>query len=69
MRATGTLVPDGPNNGCLVLLVECVPRINKEKPTSGLLGVLCPEEAHHVHPSLNTRFHPSHQLIGSTPGL
>ena len=66
---TGTLIPVGPNHGPLVLLVECAPHINKDKPPVLLLGMLGPEEAYHVYPTLNTCFHPSHQIFSSTHRL
>ena len=50
---TGPLLPDSPTNYHLVLLIECVPYINDEKPSARLLGVLFPQEAYSMYPPLD----------------
>ena len=49
LRATGPLMPDNPEHGCPVLLIERITRINEEKPPILLLPVLLKEDAHRMY--------------------
>ena len=62
-------MPDVPNHGRMVLLIECAPHIIVEKPPVLLLLIQYAEEAHCMYTSLNTRFHPSFQMLDYTYGL
>ena len=52
LRATGTLMPDSPEHGCPVLLIERITRVNEEKPPILLLPVLLEEDAHRMDGAL-----------------
>ena len=52
LLATGPLVPDSPEHGCPVLLIERITRINEEKPPILLLPVFFEEDAYHMDGAL-----------------
>ena len=48
LRATGPLMPDSPENGCPVLLIERIVRVTEEKPPILLLPVFLEEDAYRM---------------------
>ena len=54
-RTTGPLVAHRPQHGCAILLIERVLRINEEKPSVLLMGMLLPQDPHRVNPPFDTR--------------
>ena len=61
--ATGTLVPDCPQNYGSFVLIEFIALVSEEKPPVLLLILLKPQQPHHVYPPLNPRFQPSQYML------
>ena len=66
--SNGTLLWHHPQHGGAVLLVECIACVNEEKPSVLLMGVLLPQEPHHVNTPLDTVFQIPAELL-HTEGL
>ena len=58
MLAIRTLKSDGPQNSCLVILIECILCVNKEEFPVLLLGMLFPQEVHQVNAPLGAFLQP-----------
>ena len=69
LRATGPLMPDIPEHGCTVLLIERIARINEEKPPILLLTVLLEEDTHCMDGALYPGLKAAPYLSGTAGGL
>ena len=50
-------------HGCAYLLIESIESINKEEPPVLLLGILLPQEPHHVDPPFNPCLQAAAELL------
>ena len=69
LSTTGPLMSESPNHLCLVLLIECVPRINEEEPPVLLMGVLLLQQSHCMYPILYPFLHAIGYLFCTVSGL
>ena len=61
-----TVIPDPPQHGGPIILMERVSHINEEKPPVLILQVLLPQQLHVMYPPLDTRINPSTDMFSST---
>ena len=62
LRATGPLILDVPQHGCLIILIDYISFENEEETPVFLLSTLLPQEANCMNETLYTRLHPPTHL-------
>ena len=59
-------VPDRPQHGHLVLLIECIACVNEQEPSPFLLSMFIPKQMHGVYHTLNAHCEAGTELVRTT---